>query len=137
MHKRLNEHFIFEINVSNSCFCVPVFVWMVAKQSGFISFLTFLVQCWIVLSIFVAYLFWIITSFYFSLFLSFSIPIFPCGSFVLQMPHQIFGWDYFVLTGFGAYAEVDILDSCLDDEAGADGAGFGAVDGVVAGVDAG
>ena len=123
MHKRLNEHFIFEINVSNSCFCVPVFVWMVAKQSGFISFLTFLVQCWIVLSIFVAYLFWIITSFYFSLFfslfLSFSIPIFPCGSFVLQMPHQILGWDYFVLAGFGAYAEVDILDSGLDDEAGA------------------
>lgn len=119
MHKKLNEHFIFEINVSNSCFCVPVFVWMVAKQSGFISFLTFLVQCWIVLSIFVAYLFWIITSFYFSLFLSFSIPIFPCGSFVLQMPHQILGWDYFVLAGFGAYAEVDILDSGLDDEAGA------------------
>ena len=84
-----------------------------------ILFDIFFVQCWIVLSIFVAYLFWIITSFYFSLFLSFSIPIFPCGSFVLQMPHQILGWDYFVLAGFGAYAEVDILDSGLDDEAGA------------------
>ena len=53
------------------------------------------------------------------------------------MPHQIFGWNNFILTGFISYAEVDILDSCLDDEAGADGAGFGAVDGVVAGVDAG
>ena len=53
------------------------------------------------------------------------------------MPHQVFSRNFFVLTSFGSYTEVDILDSGLDDEAGAQGAGFGAVDGVVAGVDAG
>ena len=53
------------------------------------------------------------------------------------MPHQIFGRNYFVLAGFGTYAEIDVFDSGLDDEAGADGAGFGTVDGIITGVDAG
>ena len=62
---------------------------------------------------------------------------FPVIIFVLQMPHQVFGRNHFVLAGFGTYAEVDVFDSGLDDEAGADGAGFGAVNRIITGVDAG
>ena len=53
------------------------------------------------------------------------------------MPHQIFGRNHFVLTGFGTYAEVDVFDSGLDDKAGADGAGFCAVNRIITGIDAG
>ena len=62
---------------------------------------------------------------------------FPVIIFVLQMPHQVFGRNHFVLTGFGTYAEVDVFDSGLDDKAGADGAGFCAVNRIITGVDAG
>ena len=53
------------------------------------------------------------------------------------MPHQIFGRNHFVLTGFGTYAEVDVFDSGLDDKAGADGAGFCAVNRIITWIDAG
>ena len=86
---------------------MPVFVWIVAKQSGFISFLTFF--CTVLdRSIHLCSI---------SFLDNYQLLFFFI--FILQMPHQILGWDYFVLAGFGAYAEVDILDSGLDDEAGA------------------
>ena len=53
------------------------------------------------------------------------------------MPHQVFGRNHFVLTGFGTYAKVDVFDSGLDDKAGADGAGFCAVNRIITGIDAG
>ena len=62
---------------------------------------------------------------------------FPVIIFVLQMPHQIFGRNHFVLTGFCTYTEVDVFDSGLDNKAGADGAGFCAVNRIITGIDAG
>lgn len=53
------------------------------------------------------------------------------------MPHQVFGRNHFILTGFGTYAEVDVFDSGLDDKAGADGAGFCAVNRIITWIDAG
>ena len=53
------------------------------------------------------------------------------------MPHQIFGRNHFVLTGFCTYTEVDVFDSGLDNKAGADGAGFCAVNRIITGIDAG
>ena len=53
------------------------------------------------------------------------------------MPHQVFGRNHFVLTGFGTYAKVDVFDSGLNDKAGADGAGFCAVNRIITGIDAG
>ena len=95
---------------------MPVFVWIVVKQSGFISFLTF--SCTVLdRSIHLCSISFLdnYQLLFFFIFIFFYTYI--CGSFVLQMPHQILGWDYFVLAGFGAYAEVDILDSGLDDKA--------------------